>query len=653
MAEPRILLFLCILVFCLAGSGFVGGQKVRSKRCDVKTKFVTHSPCTTCAAVRKQLCPSGWLRTFPEKTLVDCRYEVQLGGSLLSFSGCSQECWKDVVQKACCPGYWGSQCYECPGGAERPCNGHGTCLDGVAGNGTCVCQGNFRGSACQECRDPNRFGPECQSSKRTEPPGKVNPACLEPLLTPQPCLSLPGCCTQALSVLAAPDPCKPSPCSPLARCSVTPTGQAQCHCPENYHGDGKVCLPQDPCVTNFGGCPSNSTLCLYKDPGKAVCVCQPGLISLNNNASAGCYAFCKPHSCDKSATCQVTPDGKTSCVCKDGEVGDGRACYGHLLREVQRANQMGLVFLRLRTAIAMLEQGCQEILTTSGPFTVLVPSIFSVSSVPPSTMNMTLAQQLCRQHIIAGEHILEDVGPSNTRRWWTLAGQEITVTFNRLRYTYKYKDQPQQTFTVQKANYIAANGVFHTVTALRRQLPPPLPGDPKKTVGQILASTEAFTRFETILENCGMPSILDGPGPFTVFAPSNEAVDSLRDGRLIYLFTSGLSKLQELVRYHIYNRGQLTVEKLISKGRVLTMANQVLSVNISEEGRILLGPEGIPLRRVDVLAANGVIHMLEGILLPPTILPILPKHCDEEQHKIVPVSPALNPAFILYPDAHP
>lgn len=38
-------------------------------------------------------------------------YEVQLGGSLVSMSGCSVGCWKDVVQKACCPGYWGSQCY--------------------------------------------------------------------------------------------------------------------------------------------------------------------------------------------------------------------------------------------------------------------------------------------------------------------------------------------------------------------------------------------------------------------------------------------------------------------------------------------------------------------------------------------------------------
>lgn len=39
-----------------------------------------------------------------------------------------------------------------------------------------------------------------------------------------------------------------------------------------------------------------------------------------------------------------------------------------------------------------------------------------------------------------------------------------------------------------------------------------------------------------------------------------------------------------------------------------------------------------------MLAANGVIHMLEGILLPPTILPILPKHCSHEQHQIVVVS---------------
>ncbi|XP_036187884.1 stabilin-1 isoform X6 [Myotis myotis] len=670
MAGPRGLLLLCLLAICLAGSRLVGGQKVWSRRCDVKTKFVTHIPCTVCPAIKKRVCPSGWLREFPEKISQDCRYEVQLGGSLVSMSGCSVGCWKDVVQKACCPGYWGSQCYECPGGAGTPCNGHGTCLDGIDGNGTCVCQENFSGSACQECRDPNLFGPACQSVCscvhgvcRHGPLGDGSCLCFAGYTGPHCDQELPACqalhcprnshcsaeapacrClppyTQQGSECQAPDPCRPSPCSPVAQCSVSPTGQAQCRCPENYYGDGTVCLPQDPCSTSNGGCPSNSTLCLYEGPGKASCTCKPGLVSINGNASAGCFAYCSPFSCDRSATCQVTPDGKTSslppsCVCKEDQVGDGRACYGHLLHEVQKASASVTRTLGLRTALAMLDQGCREILTTSGPFTVLVPSLSSRISW---TMNTSYTQQLCRQHIIAGQHILEDLGTQQqTRRWWTLAGQEITVTFNRFmqKYSYKYKDLPQQTFTIHKANYPAANGVFHVVSVLRWQPPPELPTDAKKTIGQILASMEAFSRFETILENCGLPAILDGPGPFTVFAPSNEAVDSLRDGRLIYLFTAGLSKLQELVRYHIYDHGQLTVEKLISKGRVLTMANQVLAVNISAEGRILLGPEGIPLRRVDVPAANGVIHMLEGILLPPTILPILPKHCSQEQHKIV------------------
>ena len=57
----------------------------------------------------------GVVLTSPCPSLVP-RYEVQLGDSLLSMSGCSLECWKDMVQKACCPGYWGSQCYGMGGG---------------------------------------------------------------------------------------------------------------------------------------------------------------------------------------------------------------------------------------------------------------------------------------------------------------------------------------------------------------------------------------------------------------------------------------------------------------------------------------------------------------------------------------------------------
>lgn len=43
-----------------------------------------------------------------------------------------------------------------------------------------------------------------------------------------------------------------------------------------------------------------------------------------------------------------------SCVCKEGQVGDGRACYGHLLHEVQKASPIRAVFLGLRVALSML-----------------------------------------------------------------------------------------------------------------------------------------------------------------------------------------------------------------------------------------------------------------------------------------------------------
>lgn len=48
--------------------------QVRSRRCDVKTKLVTRIPCTPCPAIKKRVCPSGWLREFPEKISQDCRW---------------------------------------------------------------------------------------------------------------------------------------------------------------------------------------------------------------------------------------------------------------------------------------------------------------------------------------------------------------------------------------------------------------------------------------------------------------------------------------------------------------------------------------------------------------------------------------------------
>lgn len=61
---------------------------------------------------------------------------------------------------------------------------------------------------------------------------------------------------------------------------------------------------------------------------QATCMCWPGMTSINNDASEGCHVSCKPHSCDKSATCQVTPDRKTRLAQGTRGMGTGRGWNG-------------------------------------------------------------------------------------------------------------------------------------------------------------------------------------------------------------------------------------------------------------------------------------------------------------------------------------
>ncbi|KAL4226505.1 Stabilin-2 [Mactra antiquata] len=60
----------------------------------------------------------------------------------------------------CCAGFFGPDCQMCPGGWTNPCNGHGTCDDGISGTGECSCYPQFTGVSCGDCIK-NRWGPNC------------------------------------------------------------------------------------------------------------------------------------------------------------------------------------------------------------------------------------------------------------------------------------------------------------------------------------------------------------------------------------------------------------------------------------------------------------------------------------------------------------
>ncbi|KAM6256750.1 stabilin-1 [Porphyrio hochstetteri] len=660
MHPPGLLIFFLATLF--TPTAVCQSLKLKSMRCNIKTMFTLNTACTACAAVPKMLCPRGWSKTTQGLGVRNCRYTVKLGENTLSLPGCHHICKKEIEEKRCCPGFWGTECYECPGGSQNPCSGHGTCLDGIQQNGTCICKEQYGGFVCQDCRDENRFGPDCQSvcdcvhgecnsgvagnGSCTCYGGYTGPRCDQeiPLCKGMTCEANSECVVRDGTAMCdcklgyrksgatcqAQDPCASSPCSPLAVCKVLGPQKYQCTCTEGFQGDGKICQPINPCVDNNGGCPENSTICVYRHPGEATCFCKPGMSRRTPSSECSVLPNNCQHFCDVSSKCEINSQGDPSCVCKEGEIGDGRRCYKDLLSEINQYNSRGRFIRKLNVARNMFASGCSELLTKYGPFTIFVPSPLSDNKME---FNVTTAEQLCRMHIVPGLHLVEDMVKAKTV--WTLSGHQLTFLSQTYMKGFRYQDLPGELYSVLQSNLPAANGIIHIINTLRMKTSTDNLSNSEKTIGEILASMEIFSRFETILENCGLPAILDGPGPFTVFVPSNDGVDKLRDGRLIYLFTEGINKLQELVKHHIYTSAAVSVEKLIMMPHIVTMANQILTINISADGRILMDESGIPLNMRDIVASNGIIHTLDGIFIPPSITPILPHRCNEEQYKIV------------------
>ncbi|KAG8556765.1 hypothetical protein GDO81_018201 [Engystomops pustulosus] len=645
-----------VFMLLMAYAGFVSSQStVKTKNCNEKVYLRTESDCMSCAIALKYLCPKGTTKVTKGAGNAGCRYTVNTGGVVLSMLGCSHTCQATVTKPKCCEGFWGSTCTECPGGSENPCNGQGSCMDGIQGNGTCICNDGFSGFSCNECTDPSVYGAYCDSACLCKhgicksgisgdgscicEAGYMGPTCEEESLACKEkkcglnsrcvesqgtlrCDCMPGYYKRG-NVCTAKDPCRPSPCSPFATCKSSGPRQFTCKCKTDYYGDGKTCVPVNPCTVNNGGCPDNTTRCAYRSPGRSYCSCLPGMI--RRLSDMGCYPpkVCQLSPCGRNAQCEEVSPGVQRCVCHEGEISDGRNCYGSLLYAIQTLNINDIQMRKQPGALKLFEEGCGLSLRKYGPFTVLLPLM------KQRHIDETEAKHLCKAHIIPGQYLVSDL--RNITKLWTLSGEILTFSqkeFNK-------EAEPDQKYKFIKTDLPAVNGIIHVIDKDLSSNNVETIGDPKMTIGDILVKTEMFSRFETILENCDLPAILNGPGSFTIFVPSNKAVDSLRDGRLIYLLTQAKHKLLELVKYHISSMAAVTLDRIVTMPHILTSTNEIIRINVTENGRILFGNEGIPLLHSDIVASNGIIHVLDGILIPSTILPILPASCNETLEEVV------------------
>jgi uncharacterized surface protein with fasciclin (FAS1) repeats len=138
------------------------------------------------------------------------------------------------------------------------------------------------------------------------------------------------------------------------------------------------------------------------------------------------------------------------------------------------------------------------------------------------------------------------------------------------------------------------------------------------TVVDVAASNTDFSTLVTAVKSAGLVDTLSGPGPFTVFAPTNEAFGALPAGTVDNLLKPENSgQLTSMLTYHVVP-GKVLSGSLKDGMVVTTVEGKPLKVGVGAGGVTLTDASGntVSVAKADIEAGNGVVHVINGVLLP-------------------------------------
>lgn len=124
-----------------------------------------------------------------------------------------------------------------------------------------------------------------------------------------------------------------------------------------------------------------------------------------------------------------------------------------------------------------------------------------------------------------------------------------------------------------------------------------------------------FTTLATALQAAGLVDTLKGPGPFTVFAPTDEAFAKLPAGTLDMLLADP-DMLRAVLTYHVLP-GRVTAADVAMLHTATTVQGEDVTFGASNSG---VQVDDATVTQPDVIAANGVIHVIDAVILPPSVV---------------------------------
>jgi len=129
----------------------------------------------------------------------------------------------------------------------------------------------------------------------------------------------------------------------------------------------------------------------------------------------------------------------------------------------------------------------------------------------------------------------------------------------------------------------------------------------------VASSTEGFSTLVAALSAAGLVETLQGAGPFTVFAPSDAAFAALPAGLLEkLLLPENIAVLTSILTYHVVSGTVMSAD--IMAGDVPTVEGSTVALDTASGVTV----NGATVTTADVAASNGVIHVIDAVMVPPT-----------------------------------
>jgi len=250
--------------------------------------------------------------------------------------------------------------------------------------------------------------------------------------------------------------------------------------------------------------------------------------------------------------------------------------------------------------------GLTDTLKGQGPFTIFAPTNLALAGLGSSTLsslkaNPTALGSVLQYHVVAGNLMSTDL-MVNEKMLDSLSGAKIRVNY----YLYK-KRIAVEGVRVTKADLKASNGVVHLVDGV---LTPP-----NGTFVDILSTNPNLSTLKAAVETAGLAEALND-GPYTLFAPSNQAFARLGDD-LIQKLLASPDVLKSILLYHVLHG------TLYSTGMHSGSLHNLEEVDrerlyASFSGRTIHIDNANVIQK-DISATNGVIHVIDHVMVPTSL----------------------------------